>query len=127
MRSTIACASLIVLVACAPSVEECQRLLPVNANAVLAQTPAGTHGCSCVTEEGVVVIVEAKRSGFSWTRGKIWIDGVPVAEQEFATRLAEARARRRVEAAAAQMRGTAAGVKEQTRKVGRTLSDLFRR
>lgn len=120
-------ALLLLTMACAPTAQDCASILPVvGAAATLTRTPLDTPGCSCMTE-GVLVVAEVKRSGFSWMRGQLWIDGTMVPEQEFATRLAEAKARRQVETAAAQAKGTAAAIKEEARKVGRALSDFLRR
>lgn len=125
--SLLALLLLLLTIACAPTVQDCTAILPVaGAGATLTRTPADTPGCSCRTE-GVVVVAEAKRSGFSWTRGRLWIDGNVVPEQEFATRLAEAKARRQIETAAAQVKGTAAAIKEEARKAAKALTDLLRR
>ena len=126
-RSSLLALLLLFTIACAPTVQDCHAILPVaGAAATLTRTPTDTPGCSCITD-GVVVIVEAKRSGFSWTRGRLWIDGIVVPELEFTTRLAEAKARRQIETAAAQAKGAAAGIKEEARKVGKALSDLLHR
>jgi hypothetical protein len=126
-RNSLLLALLLLATACTPTVQDCTAILPVpGAEATLARTPAATHGCSCITD-GVVVVAEARRSGFSWTRGRLWIDGVQTSDQAFATRLAEAKARRQIETTAAQARGTAMAIKEEARKVGKALSDFIRR
>jgi hypothetical protein len=125
--SLLALLFMLLTMACAPTVQDCHAILPVpGAAATLTRTPADTPGCSCITD-GVLVVAEARRSGFSWVRGRLWIDGIAVPEQEFTTRLAEAKARRQIETAAAHAKGTAAGIKEEARKVGERIKGLFRR
>jgi len=115
------------LLGCAPSVKDCHSILPITAEPVsLTTTPAGTHGCSCVSD-GVLVIAEARRSGLSWVRGQLWVDGTPVREQDFSTSLAQAKAQRQVETAAAQAKGIADGVRDQVRKAGEALKDILHR
>jgi len=108
---------LLVLTGCALQAEDCRSLLPVLDGPVsVTQTPLGTTGCSCVTED-VTVTVEARRHYFSWERGQLWIDGTGVAEQEFSTRLADAKARHRAER-------LGAAVEEGTRPVRKAVHDL---
>lgn len=118
---------LLLLLGCTPSAQDCRHILPVVAEPVsLTTTPAGTHGCSCVSD-GVLVIAEARRSGLSWARGQLWVDGTPVREQDFSTSLAQAKAQRQVETAAAQAKGIADGVRDQVRKAGKALKDILHR
>lgn len=58
---------------------------------------------------------------FSWTRG-LWVDGTPVSEQDFPSRLAELQAQRHIDAAAARVQGTEHGIAEQARGIGNSLS-----
>ena len=126
-RSSLAPSLLLLLASCTPSVQDCHTILPVIAEPVsVTQTPNGTTGCSCTTD-GVLVVAEARHRGLSWTRGQTWIDATPVPEQEFTTRLAEAKARHQIEAAAARAKGTAAGIKEEARKIGKALNDYLHR
>ena len=115
------------LLACAPSVQDCHGILPVITEPVnVTTTPAGTPGCSCLSE-GVLVVAEARRSGFSWSRGQLWVDGTLVSEQDFPSRLAEVKTQRAVEAAAARAKGAAEGLRDEVRKAGKALNDLFHR
>lgn len=107
--------------------QDCHALLPIVAEPVtITTTPAGTPGCSCLSE-GVLVVAEARRSGFSWSRGQLWIDGTLVSEQDFPSRLAQVKTQRQVEATAARVKGAAEGVRDQVRKAGKTLQDLLHR
>lgn len=117
---------LFLLAACAPSAQDCHSILPVVSEPVsVTTTPAGTPGCSCLSE-GVLVVAEARRQGFSWARGQLWVDGTLVSEQDFPARLAEVKTRKQMEAAAAQARGAAQGVRDQMRKAGKALTDFFK-
>jgi hypothetical protein len=117
----------LLLIACAPSAQDCHTILPVVTEPVtLTTTPAGTSGCSCLSD-GVLVVAEARRSGLSWRRGQLWVDGTLVSEQDFPARLAQVKGQRQIEAAAAQARGAAVGVRDQVRKAGKALTDLFKR
>lgn len=119
--------SLLLVLSCAPSVQDCHGILPIVAEPVtLTTTPAGTPGCSCLSE-GVQVVAEARRQGFSWARGQLWVDETLVSEQDFPARLAEVKTRKQIEAAAAQARGAAQGVRDQVRRAGKALTDFLRR
>ncbi len=101
--------ALIVLPGCAPSVQDCHAILPVVAEPVtVTPTPAGTPGCSCMTD-GVLVVAEARRTGFSWARGQLWVEGTPVSEQDFSSRLAQVKARRQVRHGGRATQGRRAG------------------
>lgn len=68
-----------------------------------------------------------ERQGFSWSRGQLWVDGMLVSEQYFPARLSEVETRKQMEAAAAQARGAAEGVRDQMPKAGKALTDLLKR
>lgn len=105
------------LLGCAPRVEDCRTLLPVMDGAVtLTQTPLGTPGCSCTTDD-VVVVAEARRHYLSFERGQVWIDGTAVDMAEFSTKLDEAKAKHRAER-------IGAAVEERTRPARKALHDL---
>ena len=126
-RSSLAPSLLLLLAACTPSVQDCHTILPVIAEPVsIVQTPRGTTGCSCLTD-GVLVVAEARQQGWSWSRGALWIDGTPVLEQEFTTRLAEAKAHHQIEAAAARAAGTATAVGTQVKRLGKAIDDYLHR
>lgn len=103
--------SLILLVAsCKPSVQQCASIMPAGSeNVVPAQTPAGTNGCRG-TIGGVPVTVEAKRSGLEWTRGRIWVGTVEVAEANLPDALREERIRLKIENAGESVRGVIRGI-----------------
>jgi hypothetical protein len=126
-HSSLAPSLLLLLAACTPTARDCHTILPIVAEPVnVVQTPRGTTGCSCLTE-GVLVVAEARQQGWSWSRGQVWIDGTPVLDQEFATRLAEAKARHQVEAAAARATGTAMAVGAQVKRLGKAIGDYLHR
>lgn len=126
MHKYLAPSTLLVVIACAPSVQDCRSILPVASEPVtLTTTPVGTPGCSCLSD-GVLVVAEARRTGFSWSRGALWIDGISVGEQDFSSKLAEAKTRKQIEAAAAQAQGAAKGVRDQIRNAGKALTDLLK-
>jgi hypothetical protein len=118
--------ALLLLLACAPSAQDCHSILPLVSEPVtVTMTPAGTPGCSCLSD-GVLVVAEARRQGFSWSRGQLWVDGTLVSEQDFPSRLAQVKTQRAVEAAAAQAKGAAQGVRDQVRRAGKALTDFLR-
>jgi hypothetical protein len=124
---TLAGLAVLGLARCTPSVQDCYHILPVVSEPVTrTTTPAGTKGCACMAE-GVLVIAEAQRSGFSWSRGQLWVEGTLVSEQDFPTRFAQMKARRQVETTAARVQGAAQGLADQVRKAGKTLKDLLHR
>jgi len=126
-RSSLTPSLLLLLAACTPTVQDCHTILPVITEPVsIVQTPRGTTGCSCLTE-GVLVVAEARHQGWSWTRGQIWIDVTPTAEEEFATRLAEAKARHQIEAAAARATGAVTAVGAQVKRLGKAIGDYLHR
>ena len=98
-------------------VEQCPSLLPVAGEQVsLVTTPAGKSGCKCVSD-GVTVVVQPERSGlFGWKRGQIWVDGAPVSEADFETKLAEAKTRNAVK-----------GVLDKATAIGKGLIDAIRK
>jgi hypothetical protein len=117
---------LLAVLNCAPRVEDCRNLLPVMEGPVtVVQTPLGTTGCSCVTED-VVVMVEARRHYFSWERGQLWIDGHTVAMEEFSARLAEAKDRHRAERMGAAIEERTRPVRKAVHDLGKKLNDLFK-
>jgi len=116
----------LLLMGCAVRVEDCRTLLPVlDGPVALTQTPLGTPGCSCVTED-VVVVAEARRHYLSWERGQLWIDGTGVAEQEFSARLADAKARHRAERLGAAVEEKTRPVRKAVRDIGAKIKDLFK-
>jgi len=125
MRSTRSIAAwtcgLLLLAACAPRLEDCSKLLPIMDGPVtMVQTPLGTTGCSCTTED-VVVIAEARRHYLSWERGQVWIDGASVATEEFSSRLDEAKARHRAERVGAAMERETRPVRKAVHDIGTTI------
>src|SRR5581483_10491491 len=117
MQSThwriVSSSALLLTLACTPSAQDCHNILPVISEPVtVTTTPAGTHGCSCLSE-GVLVVAEARHHGLSWARGQLWVDGTPVSEQDFPARLSEVKTRKQMEAAAARAKGAAEGVRDQ--------------
>ena len=98
-------------------VERCPSLLPVAGEQVsLVTTPAGKSGCKCVTDD-VTVVVQPERDGlFGWKRGQIWVDGVPVSEADFQTKLTEAKTRRAVQ-----------GVLDKATAIGKGLIDAIKK
>jgi hypothetical protein len=112
--------------ACAPRLEDCRNLLPVMDGLVtVVQTPLGTPGCSCTTEE-VVVLVEARRHYFSWERGQVWIDGMSVAPEEFSTKLDEAKAKHRAERFGAAVERDTRPMRKTVRDLGKTIKGFFK-
>jgi hypothetical protein len=117
---------ILLLVACAPQVEDCRTILPlIDGPITVTQTPLGTTGCSCTTEE-VVVVVEARRHYFAWERGQVWIDGTGVTMAEFSTKLDEAKAKRRAERMGAAIERGTRPVRKAVRDLGTTLKNLFK-
>jgi hypothetical protein len=115
----------VLLAGCTPSVQDCRSILPVASEPVLVTTtPAGTPGCSCLSD-GVLVVAEAQRSGFSWSRGQLWVDGTSVSEQDFPARFAQVKAQHQIDLAAAKAQGAAQGVREQVRRAGKALRGFF--
>lgn len=98
-------------------VEHCAALLPVAGEQVaLVKTPAGKTGCKCVTDD-VTVVVQPERDGLlGWKRGQIWVDGAPVSEAEFQTKLAEAKTKHAVK-----------GVIDKATAIGKGLLDAIRK
>lgn len=127
MKSIVAwTASLLLLVACAPRLEDCRSVLPVLTGPIaIVETPLGTTGCSCVTED-VVVIAEARRHYFSWERGQVWIDGASVSTEEFSAKLDEAKAKHRAERVGAAIERGTRPVRKAVRDLGTTIKGLFK-
>ena len=117
---------LLVFTGCALRVEDCRSLLPVLDGPVsITQTPVGTTGCSCITED-VLVTVEARRHYFSWERGQLWIDGTGVAPEEFSNRLADAKARHRAERMGAAIERDTRPVRKAVHDIGTKIKDLLK-
>jgi hypothetical protein len=116
----------LLLVGCAPAVEDCRTLLPpLEGPVAVTTTPLGTTGCSCITEE-VVVTVEARRHYFSWERGQLWIDGTGVAPEEFSKRLDEAKARHRAQRIGAAIEERTRPMRKAVRDLGNTIKGLLK-
>ena len=117
---------LLLLASCAPGVEECRTLLPVlDGPVTVTQTPLGTTGCSCTTEE-VVVMVEARRHYFEWERGQVWVDGTGVTMTEFSAKLDEAKAKHRAERMGVAIERGTRPVRKAVRDLGTTIKNLFK-
>jgi hypothetical protein len=114
-RLLVVLAAALLAAGCGVKLDQCRALLPVAGEPVaLVKTPAGKMGCSCLTED-VVVVVQPERDGlFGWKRGQIWIDGTPVSESEFATKLTEAKTRHRVQ-----------GIIDKASAIGRGIRDAI--
>jgi hypothetical protein len=107
-------------------VEDCRTVLPVlDGPVTVTQTPLGTTGCSCVTED-VVVLVEARRHYFSWERGQVWVDGTGVTMAEFSAKLDEAKAKHRAERIGAAVERGTRPVRKAVRDIGTTIKNLFK-
>jgi len=118
--------SLILLASCAPHVEDCRTILPVMDGPVaVVQTPLGTPGCSCTTED-VVVIAEARRHYLSWERGQVWIDGASVAPEEFSAKLDEAKAKHRAERVGAAIERDTRPMRKAVHDLGTTIKSIFK-
>lgn len=118
--------SLLLTLGCAPRVEDCRHLLPVMDGPVtVVQTPLVTTGCSCTTDD-VVIVVEARRHYLSFERGQVWIDGIPVLLEEFTTKLEEAKARHRAERMARELEARTRPVRHAIHNLGKHLHDLFK-
>ena len=117
MRRFLIVAVVALLAAGCLKVEQCPSLLPVAGEQVsLVTTPAGKSGCKCVTDD-VTVIVQPERDGlFGWKRGQIWVDGAPVSEANFQTKLTEAKTRRAVQ-----------GVLDKATAIGKGLIDAIKK
>jgi hypothetical protein len=104
--TALVAAAVLSLIGCAPSPDNCRSILPLAGDGISAcTTPAGTTGCSCLSN-GVAVIAEAKRDGItSWSRGRLWVDGRETTENDFSSALALATARKQVQQYSATARG----------------------
>jgi hypothetical protein len=91
----------------------------------VTDTPLGTKGCSCVTED-VVVTVEARRHYFSFERGQMWIDGASVAPEEFSSKLDEAKAKHRAERFGAAVERDTRPVRKAVHDLGNTIKGFFK-
>ena len=113
--------------ACAPTLDTCQSIMPLTGEGLsLTTAPGGRPACKCQSE-GVTIVVELKQvSSFSWTRGRMWIEDVEVAETEFAEKLAELKARKRVEIAIAEAKGTAGAVIDAAKELATAVQDAMK-
>ncbi len=111
-----------VVVACAPSAEDCREIMPVDFGpAVPHPTPAATRGCKA-TKDGVAVQVEAVRRNLGWERGRIWVDGIEAPEADLQSAVVAAKARH-----AASQLGTKAGQAVRDLKdAAKSFRDSFR-
>ena len=98
-------------------VEQCPSLLPVAGEQIsVVTTPTGKSGCKCVADD-VVIVVQPERDGlFGWKRGAIWIDGAPVSEADFQTKLVEAKTAHRVNRAIDRAKAIRKGFLDAIRK-----------
>ena len=125
-RFTVAWICSLLLAACAPRVEDCRTLLPVlDGTVTVTQTPLGTPGCTCTTDD-VVITVEARRHYLSWERGQFWIDGTGVGMAEFSTKLDEAKAKHRAERMGAAIERDTRPVRKAVHDLGTTIKHLFK-
>ncbi len=72
-------------------------------------TPAGTTGCRA-TFESIPVIVEAKRQGFHWERGRIWVADKETTEASFQDALREEKVRGKVRDATDRLKSVVRGL-----------------
>ncbi len=118
---------LLVCGACAPTLDTCRSIMPLTGEGLILTTaPGGRPACKCESE-GVTVVVELKQvSSFSWTRGRIWIENVEVAETDFQEKLAELKARKRVEIAIAEAKGAAGAVIDAAKELATAVQDAMK-
>lgn len=129
MRRTAMLLTLMLLAsgACAPRLDTCQSIMPLTGDGlILTRAPGGRPACKCQSE-GVTIVVELKQVGaFSWTRGRMWIDDVEVAESEFPEKLAELKARKRTKIAIAEAKGTAGAVIDAAKELATAVKDAMK-
>ncbi len=125
-RTTSTLLIALALASCAPHVEDCRTILPViDGTITMTATPLGTPGCSCITED-VVVLAEARRHYLSFERGQVWIDGAAVSMAEFSTKLDEAKAKHRAERMGARIEERTRPVRKAVHDIGQKIKGLFK-
>jgi hypothetical protein len=114
-----------VLIGCAPSPKQCRELMPVPVEqAVPTDTPNGNQGCTAIAE-GVTLTIEAKGIT-TFSRHRIWINGVETPDAEFSGRFEQAKVEARIGKAASQIKGVIKGVQEKGKEVVDSLKEKDR-
>ena len=117
------------ITACGPSVDKCARIVPVQGEGMMLTTaPDGrSPACRCQSE-GVTIHTEMKRAGlFGWTRGRIWIEGAEVSEDQFTTALIEAKARKRTQEQIAIVKGVAKALYGAVKDAAKAIDDEMKK